>query len=144
MTAAVRTRRRRDWRARVLGHQPDPGRRLRLLTDGQDGFATAELAAALPAFVLLLLTGLFAVNTVATQTRCADAAREAVLAESRGEDGRVAVAGQLPPHAEVDLSGTDDVVTAEITATVRPLGSLLPAMTVTGRATAAREDRGTP
>lgn len=122
---------------------PGAARDLRDRTDRQGGFATAELAAALPAIVLLLLTGLFAVNAVATQTRCADAAREAVLAQARGEDGHAAAGRHLPPKAHVDIDSTGDIVTAEVSAQVRPLGSLLPAMTVTGRATAAREDRET-
>lgn len=113
-------------------------------TDRQSGHATAELAAALPAIVLLLLTGLFAVNTIAFQTRCTDAARDAVLAEARGEDGRAAADHRLPPRSKLDITSTDDTVTARVTATVHPLGSLLPAMTVTGRAAAAREDRETP
>lgn len=130
-------------RLRCALRQPDSNRH-RILTDRQSGFATAELAAAMPAIVLLLLTGLFAVNTVATQTRCADAAREAVLAQSRGEDGRTAADRHLPKQARVDIDATGDTVTAEVSAPVHPLGSLLPAMTVTGRATAAREDGETP
>lgn len=131
-------------RPRQRDRAPSPVRHVRTLTNRQGGFATAELAAALPAIVLLLLTGLFAVNAIATQTRCTDAAREAVLAQARGEDGSTAANRHLPPHAQVDIASTGDTVTAEISAPVRPLGSLLPAMTVTGRATAAREDQETP
>lgn len=110
----------------------------------QGGFATAELAAAFPAIILLLLTGLFAVSAVATQTRCADAAREAALAAARGEDGSEAATRHLPPTAQLAIDATGDTVSAKVTAEIRPLGSLLPTMTVIGRATAAREDREAP
>ncbi|TBL32707.1 mucin-associated surface protein, partial [Verrucosispora sp. SN26_14.1] len=44
---------------------------------GRDrGSFTAEMAAGLPALVLLLLVGLTAVNAVSTRAACLDAARE--------------------------------------------------------------------
>ena len=108
------------------------------------GYATAELAAAFPAVVLLLLAGLFTVTAVTTQTRCADAAREAALAEARGENGESAAAARLPPNGTVSVASGADTVTATVSAPVRPLGTLLPPVTVNGKATAANEKRGQP
>jgi Flp pilus assembly protein TadG len=103
------------------------------------GSATAELAVGLPALVMLLLVGLTAVNAVTTQLRCVDAARDAALAASRGASGREAGLRSAPDEATVAVTVDGDLVRAEVRAPVRPLGGLLPRLTVTGEAVAAVE-----
>ncbi|MEV5763021.1 TadE family type IV pilus minor pilin [Micromonospora sp. NPDC052213] len=107
---------------------------------GRDrGSFTAELAAGLPALLLLLLTGLTAVNAVGTRAGCLHAAREAALAASRGEDG-VAAAGRVAPAgAEVTVTVDGQRVTATVRGHVRALGTRLPRITVTATAVAAVE-----
>lgn len=108
----------------------------------QRGFATAELAASLPAVMMLLLAGLFAVSATTAQVRCVDAAREAALTAARGGSGESAAARYAPEGADITISFAEEEVTAEVSATVGPSGSLLPAVTVSGSATAAKEPEG--
>ncbi|SDZ35579.1 TadE-like protein [Micromonospora pattaloongensis] len=116
------------------------GRRLA----GRDrGSFTAELAAGLPALVLLLLAGLTAVNAVTTKAQCVDAAREAALAASRGAPGSAAGQRAAPPGASVSVTVDGDVVRATVRAPVRALGARLPRLTVEAVAVAAVEP-GTP
>ncbi|MFG2099544.1 TadE family type IV pilus minor pilin [Micromonospora echinaurantiaca] len=103
------------------------------------GSFTAELAAGLPALVLLLLAGLTAVNAVSTKAGCLDAAREAALAASRGEDGTAAGHRSAPPGAEVSVAIDGERVRATVRAPVRALGARLPRITVVGTAVAAVE-----
>jgi Flp pilus assembly protein TadG len=108
---------------------------------GRDrGSATVELAAALPALVLLLLAGLTAVGAVTTKAHAVGAARDAALAAARGE--RAPSTG--PPGAVVTVAVTGDTVTATVRVPVRSLGTHLPRIDVTARAVAAREPRATP
>ena len=51
--------------------------------------ATAEVAVALPALVLLVAAAMTAVSMVTAQLRCVDAAREAARAAARGEGATV-------------------------------------------------------
>ncbi|MEV6694523.1 TadE family type IV pilus minor pilin [Micromonospora sp. NPDC051196] len=112
------------------------GRRLA----GRDrGSFTAEMAAGLPALLLFLLTGLTAVNAVSTKSACLDAAREAALAASRGEDGTPAGSRYAPPDATVTVVLDGDLVRATVRAPVRVLGGELPAITVVGGAVAVVE-----
>ncbi|MEV1328278.1 TadE family type IV pilus minor pilin [Micromonospora costi] len=111
---------------------------------GRDrGSFTAELAAGLPALLLLLLAGLTAVNAVTTRAGCLYAAREAALAASRGEDGASAAAPSLPPGADVTLSVGDERVQATVRAPVRALGARLPRIAVVATAVAAVEPGAT-
>ncbi|MFE9202683.1 TadE family type IV pilus minor pilin [Micromonospora sp. NPDC007230] len=110
---------------------------------GERGSFTAELAAGLPALVLLLFVGLTAVNAVTTRAGCLDAAREAALAASRGEPGSAVGTRYAPAGAEISVTATGDQVTATVRAPVRTLGGLLPRITVSGSAVAAVEP-GTP
>ena len=97
---------------------------------GRDrGSFTAELAAGLPALMLLLFAALTAVSAVMSKAQCVDAAREAALAVARGEEA--------PPGVTVQI-GTD-AVTARASEPVRLLGAHLPAITVSATAVAARE-----
>jgi Flp pilus assembly protein TadG len=102
------------------------------------GSSTAELAAGLPALLLLLLAGLTAVGALTTQAQALGAAREAALAEARGESGHQAASRVAPPGAAISVGG-DDTVTASVTAPIRILGGRLPRLTVTATAVAARE-----
>ncbi|WP_250029181.1 TadE family type IV pilus minor pilin [Paractinoplanes maris] len=112
---------------------------------GRDrGAFTAELAAGLPALMLLLAAGLTAVTAVAAKGQCLDAAREAALAEARGDSGAAAGARVAQPGADVHIGGDADLVTARVRARLRVLGANLPAITVEGTATAAREPEPLP
>lgn len=107
---------------------------------GRDrGSYTAELAAGLPALLLLLLAGLTAVNAVTTKAQCVDAAREAALAASRGEPGVAAGARTAPVGATVSVTAKDGTVVATVRAPVRALGARLPRLTVAATAVAAVE-----
>lgn len=97
------------------------------------GYATAELAASLPAVVLLLLAGLTAVTAVGTQTRCVDAARDVALALSRGEPRP---ADHLPSGASVAVNSSGDRIEVTVTA---PVFVGWRSLTVSGRAVAAVE-----
>ncbi|GID30119.1 TadE family type IV pilus minor pilin [Paractinoplanes brasiliensis] len=107
---------------------------------GRDrGAFTAELAVGLPALILLLMAGLAAVSAVAAKGQCLDAAREAALAEARGDSGAEAGARVAPPGAAVEVSGDADIVRVRVRARLQLLGTQLPAVAVEGSATAARE-----
>ncbi|MER7164554.1 TadE family type IV pilus minor pilin [Micromonospora sp. NPDC000207] len=106
---------------------------------GDRGSFTAELAAGLPALLLLLLTGLTAVEAVTTKATCTNAAREAALAAARGGDGEAAGAGVAPTGARVTVEVDADVATATVHAPVRTLGARLPRLTVTATVVAAVE-----
>ncbi|MEU4622462.1 TadE family type IV pilus minor pilin [Actinoplanes sp. NPDC023801] len=103
------------------------------------GSFTAELAAGLPALMLLLGFGITAVTAVAARMQCLDAAREAVLAASRGEDGTAAATRLAPEGATIRVGGSGDSVTAQVSARIRMFGTDLPGIVVRGDAVAARE-----
>ncbi|MEV4282404.1 TadE family type IV pilus minor pilin [Actinoplanes xinjiangensis] len=110
---------------------------------GRDrGSFTAELAAGLPALMLLLGFGITAVSAMAAKMQCLDAAREAALAEARGEEPGAAAAGLAPEGASVRVGGTAESVIAEVSAPIRMFGVDLPGAIVSGDATAAREPEG--
>ena len=111
----------------------------RAVGPGDRGSFTAELAAGLPALVLLLLVGLTAVTAVGTQLRCVDAAREAALAASRGESGVAAGQRVAPAGATVTVVAEGDRIRVRVVAPVRPLGARLPEFGVEGSAVAAME-----
>ena len=107
------------------------------------GSFTAELAAGLPALMLMLLTGLAAVGAVTTKGQCVDAAREGAIAAARGEPGVPAAARVAPPGAQVVVAVGGDIVTVTVRAPVAVLGGHLPRTTVEAVAVAAREPDGT-
>ncbi|WP_269637718.1 TadE family type IV pilus minor pilin [Micromonospora chokoriensis] len=123
--------------------RPSGERRLRVVeraVGGDRGSFTAELAAGLPALLLLLLAGLTAVNAVSAQASCLHAAREAALAAARGADGSAeGGGGAAPPGAAVSVSVDGDRVQATVRAPVRALGGRLPRITVVATAVAAVE-----
>lgn len=118
-----------------------PGR-LRALGSDRGAF-TAELAAGLPALMLLLLSGLTAVSAVTAQGRCVDAAREGALVAARGGAGLENAARIAPKDARINLVEGEDTVTVTVRAPVPFLGGHLPAITVRAEAVAAREPDGT-
>jgi Flp pilus assembly protein TadG len=122
----------RDWRS---------GRDRRARRDR--GSFTAEMAAGLPALMLLLFAGLTAVNAVTTKAQCVDAAREAALAAARGEGGVEAGHRVAPAGATVSIAMAGDTVVATVRAPVRAVGGGLPGTSVTATAVAAVEP-GTP
>jgi Tfp pilus assembly protein PilX len=106
---------------------------------GDRGSATAELAIALPALILLLLFALGAVDAVLTRMRCVDAARDAALVQARGGDGAAAARRRAPDNAAVSIWSDGDLVHATVSVTVRPLGHHLPGLAVSGDAVAEVE-----
>ncbi|BEL10304.1 hypothetical protein Q0Z83_084950 [Actinoplanes sichuanensis] len=106
------------------------------------GSFTAELAAGLPALMLLLGFGITSVSAIATKMQCLDAAREAALAEARGAAPDAAAAGLAPDGASVRVGGTTESAVAEVSAPIRMFGVDLPGAIVSGDATAAREPDG--
>jgi TadE-like protein len=130
--------RRRRWLGRGSGWVARCGGSLR--RSGRDrGSFTAELAAGLPALMLLLFAGLAAVAAVSTQMQCVDAAREGAIAAARGDPGAAAAARIAPPASDVDVVVRADSVTVTVGARVPLLGTRLPAVTVRATAIAARE-----
>lgn len=109
------------------------------------GSVTAETAVVLPVLVVVLVAGVWALACVAAQLGCVDAARAAARAAARG-DGAAAVraTGQrlAPDGAVVEHRASGDTVEVRVSAEVRPFGGVLrvlPAVSVSGRATAAVE-----
>jgi hypothetical protein len=92
------------------------GHRRRGRTDR--GMVSAELALALPALLVVLALCLAGLGLAVDQVRCADAARVAARAASRGEPhGRVVeLARELAPSGSrigVAVEGTEVLVTVE-------------------------------
>ncbi len=104
--------------------------------------ATAEIAVAIPA-VVLLLGGLIAVlAAVAAQLRCVDAAREGARAAARGDPASavIAIAQQAAPDgAAVSVATNGETVTVTVQAPTRPIGGLVGTYTVTASATGRME-----
>ena len=92
--------------------------------------------------MLLLFAALSMVSAMITKTQCLDAAREAVLAASRGEPGHAVASRVAPPGARIDLSGDAETVTVVVSARVRVLGGSLPGIEVRATSVAAREPAG--
>ncbi len=99
----------------------------------EHGAATAELAVALPALVLVLSVALAAVDLGLAQVRCVDAARVGARLLARGEPNRAAldeVRAAAPDGARVSVTAEQGavtvVVTAQVPALLRPLGGLPP------------------
>ncbi|WIM96810.1 TadE family type IV pilus minor pilin [Actinoplanes oblitus] len=111
---------------------------------GDRGAFTVELAAGLPALMVLLFFGLTAVSAVVTKAQCLDAAREAALAEARGGPGSPVAARMAPAGAEIRLGGDRESVTATVSVRVRLFGTHVPGITVTASAVAAREPAAGP
>jgi len=91
--------------------------------------ATAELAVALPALVLLLATMLGVFDLAVAQIRCVDSARAAARSAARGDSQdqvRAMGARAGPPGAVVAVSTTNGMVHVRVTAPVARLARVLP------------------
>ncbi|PZS01571.1 MAG: pilus assembly protein TadE [Pseudonocardiales bacterium] len=113
--------------------------------DADAGMVTAEIAAALPALMVLLGAALTAVAVVGGQLACVDAAREAARAAARGEPA--VVVQQLghataPSGARIVVMPAGADVRVEVWATVHPIGGLLPGFDVSATAVALAEPSG--
>jgi hypothetical protein len=111
---------------------------------GERGFVTAEMAAALPALVVVLMIAIVAVGASTAQLRCAGAAREAARAAARGEPAEASHAAALasaPPGAVIHVERSGDLLLVVVRARVHLPGPLLNDIgwTVRGRAAAAPE-----
>lgn len=108
--------------------------------------ATAEVAVALPAFVLLVAAAVMAVSAVTAQLRCVDAAREAARAAARGESAAVvrSLAGRSAPvGSAVQVTSGGREVKVTVSARTDPGGDLLPSFRVHASAVALREPEST-
>ncbi|WP_156937635.1 TadE family type IV pilus minor pilin [Haloglycomyces albus] len=105
------------------------------------GFVTAELAVTLPVIITVLALALGAQAAVAAKIRTIDSAHIAVLAASRGGQPHKASAAQLPESAELAIEREGDIVTASVTASVRPWGPLSPEFHLRSEASAAQQQR---
>ena len=103
------------------------------------GAVTVEAAIALAVLALVLVTCLAGLACMVAQMQCADAAREAARLAGRGDDGgaSAAMASLAPDGALLELAEPGEWVVA--TVSVRPVGGLLPGVTIRASATAARE-----
>lgn len=112
--------------------------------DGERGQVTAEAAMALPALVLVLAAGLWAITVVAAQLACVDAARAGARAAARGEPVPAVVAAAIraaPPQATASATRENGLSKVVVSATVRPgWGWALPSTTVTATAWSAAEE----
>lgn len=113
----------------------------------QEGSVTAETAMVLPALVVVLAALLWFAAGAVAQLRCVDAARAGARALARGEAvgaARAAALGAGPPGALVRLEASGDLVSVDVSASVRPfpaIFSALPGVPVHSRAVAAAEGK---
>ncbi|MCW2541609.1 MAG: hypothetical protein JWN95_3334 [Frankiales bacterium] len=82
--------------------------------------ATVELAAAIPALVIVVLVCVAAVSVAQLRVRCADAAREAARAVARGDPGAASRLATAAAGRSVRIvTSAPDTETARVTATIR-------------------------
>jgi hypothetical protein len=114
--------------------------------DRERGTATAELALAVPALVLLTALCVAAVGAVATHVRCLDAARSGARTLARGEPVdlvREVVAARAPAGAHIRLvHRDDDLVAVQVHTRVRLGGRGNPGLRVGGEVVAVAENVG--
>jgi Flp pilus assembly protein TadG len=107
------------------------------------GSVTAETAAMLPALVIVLAAALWAIQAVAAQLQCVDAARAAARAAARGESleqVRVVARSATNPDARIIITRTAKTTEVRITVTVHPSWATpLPPIPVSASATTATE-----
>lgn len=107
---------------------------------GDAGMVTAELAAALPALVVLVAAALTAVSALGQRVRAQDAAREVARAVARGDPAAGdRLARQMAPGGVATVSRSGSGVVADVRMTIHPLGGWLPAVQLVERAVAAAE-----
>lgn len=103
------------------------------------GSVTVEMAVGMIAVVLVLLTALTGVSAAVTHLECVDAARQAARAAARGEAGEVVGKRAAPAGATVVVTTDGDLVRATVRSRTRPLGGLVPRLTLSATAVAQRE-----
>ncbi|MER7362778.1 TadE family type IV pilus minor pilin [Nonomuraea wenchangensis] len=107
------------------------------------GSVTAETAAVLPALMIVLAAGLWAIQSVAVQLECVDAARTAARAAARGEPlekVRAVAITATSPDAQVDIIRDPETTKVQIAVQVRPTwGSAFPPVRVSASAFADTE-----
>lgn len=104
--------------------------------------ASAELAAAIPALLVVLVVSVSAVRLGIDEVRCVDAARLAARALARGDSeasARALASRAGPPGAGVVVGGTGGEISVEVSASRELAG--LRTLTVRGSATAQREEQ---
>jgi len=104
--------------------------------------ATAEVAVALPALVVLVAAGMTMVSVLMAQLRCVDAAREAARAAARGEDAAVVrslAQRSGPKRSAVQLTAGQQEIEVTVSADADSVVGLLPAIHVEATAVALRE-----
>jgi hypothetical protein len=87
----------------------------------QRGAVTAEIAAGLPALVLVTVVAIWGIAIGLAQLRCADAAREAVRAAARGDDPAVVqqvAEATAPVGATIVVTERDGLMVVEVTADI--------------------------
>ncbi|MEV4382429.1 TadE family type IV pilus minor pilin [Streptosporangium sp. NPDC049644] len=107
------------------------------------GSVTAETAAVLPALLVVLGAGLWAVSAVEAQLECVDAARAGARAASRGESlerVRGSALSVAPAGATVVVTRSAETARVEVSVNVRPRwGASLPGVTVHASAASVTE-----
>jgi hypothetical protein len=128
----------------LLSRRAEPRRRQHR-RDPALGAVTAEIAAALPALVVVVVAAVWLVAVALAQLRCADAAREAARAAARGEETVVATRlaeGVGPDGARARIRVEGELVVVDVSARVPvplPFGDDLPAPTVHAQAAVVLE-----
>jgi len=109
------------------------------------GMVTAELAAALPALILVVVAAVWMVALATAQMRVSDAAREAARAAARGEHHNTTeqlAEAVAPDGAEVTISSEGDLLEVVVSLDVEaptPFGDALWSPTVRSSAVALEE-----
>ena len=145
----MKTLRRRGFPRRRTARGSPPGRSAASAKPSggaaDRGAVTAEIAAALPALVLVVIAALWTLSLGLMQLRCADAAREAARAAARGDDPAVVrqvAEAVAPTGAVVEVTERDGLVVVEVAVEVRPpvpFADRLPAPTVSAESVAVEE-----
>ncbi|UPW09801.1 pilus assembly protein TadE [Gordonia terrae] len=113
--------------------------RLRRLAVDESGMVTVEAAYAIAAIVVTVLIAVGAIAAVTTQIRCTDAAREVARLSAAGDSSaREAARRLVGDAARVSISASDENVVVEVRSEV----AMLPGLTMSARAVAAKEPTG--
>ncbi|QSB05452.1 TadE family type IV pilus minor pilin [Natronoglycomyces albus] len=110
-------------------------------TRREGGFATAEMAMALPVVTLVLAAAIWSISAMGTHIRAVDAAYSGAIAAARGEDATVAASSYVPAGSAISLTESHNTVTVTVEVPIRPLGGLTPDLSVSSSATASKEPR---
>ncbi|NKZ03193.1 TadE family type IV pilus minor pilin [Actinomadura latina] len=105
--------------------------------------ATAEIAVALPALVLITAVALWGLSAASVQLTCTDAARTGARAAARGESltaVRELVVRAVPKGATVQVRRDETTVRVDVSAPVAPPAAVgLPPLTVQAHVAAEAE-----